>query len=247
MCELCEGGAPVAVVPIARRRLLTLGAAFAASAAAPGLSVAADEPAPPPRPQNVLTPDQALARLMEGNGRYVQGVARRHDFVAEREALVGGQNPFAGILGCADSRIAPEYAFDSSRGDLFVVRVAGNFLNADNLASFEFAVAVLNTPLLMVLGHEACGAVQSTISSIQDHTTLPGHLPSLVAALTPAVEAARPLAGDLLENATEENVRLNVEALKTATPLLSAAVGEGRVKVVGAIYRLATGRVELIA
>lgn len=203
--------------------------------------------AEPPKPQNVMTPDEALARLMEGNKRYRKGLSKRHDFLAEREALVGGQNPYAGILSCADSRIAPEYAFDSSRGDLFVVRIAGNFVNPDNLASFEFAVAVLNTPLLLVLGHEACGAVRSTISSLQDKTTLPGHLPSLVAALTPAVKAVSGQPGDALENATKENVRLAVENLKSATPLLSAAVAERRVKVVGGIYRLADGAVELFA
>lgn len=231
---------------IGRRGILTLGVALAAIAVAP-LGAVAQQEKQPPKPENVLSPADALARLMEGNQRYVQGVAKRHDFLAEREALEGGQNPFAGILSCADSRIAPEYAFDSARGDLFVVRVAGNFLNPDNLASFEFAVAVLGAPLLMVLGHESCGAVKSTISSIQDKTTLPGYLPSLVAGLTPAVNAARDVPGDLLKNATEANVRLNVEALKKAPPIISAAVDEGRVKVVGAIYRLSSGAVELIA
>jgi carbonic anhydrase len=201
----------------------------------------------PPRPQNVMTPDNALARLMEGNKRYQKGVAIRHDFLAEREALVGGQNPFAAILSCADSRIAPEYAFDSSRGDLFVVRVAGNFLNPDNLASFEFAVEVLKAPLLLVLGHESCGAVKATISSLQDKKTLPGHLPSLVSAIAPAVKAAAGRAGDALENATKENVRLAVETLKSATPLLSAAVADQRIKVVGGIYRLADGAVDVFA
>ena len=95
----------------------------------------------PAKPQNVLTPDLAFTQLMRGNKRYVDGVTRRHDFRTEREALAQGQNPFAGILSCADSRIAPEYAFDSFRGDLFVVRVAGNFLNEDNLANFEYAEA----------------------------------------------------------------------------------------------------------
>lgn len=200
----------------------------------------------PPKPQNILSPEQALERLLEGNQRYVKGVAKRHDFIAEREALVGGQNPFAGVLSCADSRIAPEYAFDTSRGDLFVVRVAGNFLNTDNLASFEYTVEALKTPLLVVLGHDNCGAVKSTISSIKDKKTLPGHLPSLVEGIAPAVDAASKLPGDLFENATKENVRRNVELLKTATPLVSAAVNDRRVRVVGAIYRLATGRVELI-
>jgi carbonic anhydrase len=122
-------------------------------------------------------------------------------------------------LSCADSRIAPEYAFDSSRGDLFVCRVACNFVNADNLASFEFAVDALKFPLLLVLRHEACGAIKATMSSVQDGVALPGHLPSLVAALAPAV-IDEP--GDLLVKATRENVRRNVESLKTATPILSA-------------------------
>lgn len=201
----------------------------------------------PAKPENVMTPDAALERLMDGNDRYQKGLARRHDFVAEREALVGGQNPYAGILSCADSRIAPEYAFDSSRGDLFVCRIAGNFVGPDNIASFEFAVEVLKTPLLLVLGHESCGAVKSAISSIADKTILPGHLPYLVSALTAAVKAVDGKPGDVIENATRANVRLSVEALKTATPLLSTAVAQNRVKIVGGIYRLATGKVEIFA
>ena len=231
--------------PTLTRRSLIAGGGALAGLLATGAGRAAP-PAAPPKPQNVLTPDQALERLMDGNRRYVQGIARRHDFLAEREALVGGQNPYAGILSCADSRIAPEYAFDTGRGDLFVVRVAGNFLNIDNLASFEYAVAVLGTPLLMVLGHEACGAVKSTIASIEDRTTFPGHLPALVASLTPAVTAASGQPGNLLDRATAENVRLNVQKLRTATPILDAATNEGRLKVVGGVYRLATGQVDLI-
>ncbi len=136
-----------------------------------------------------MSPAAALDRLMKGNARYVEGVSRRHDFKSEREALVGGQNPFASILSCADSRIAPEYAFDSGRGDLFVCRVAGNFANDDTVASLEYGVAVLNSPLILVLGHDSCGAVDATIKSLKDNTTLPGHLPSLVNALAPAVKA----------------------------------------------------------
>lgn len=242
---MCESDRPATTRPTLTRRNLIAGGSALAGLLAAGMGRAA-APAAPPKPQNVLTPEQALERLMEGNRRYVQGVARRHDFLAEREALAGGQNPYAGILGCADSRIAPEYAFDTGRGDLFVVRVAGNFVNLDNLASFEYAVAVLGTPLLMVLGHEACGAVKSTIASIEDRTTLPGHLPALVASLTPAVTAASGQPGGLLDRATAENVRLNVEKLRTATPILDAATREGRLKVVGGIYRLATGQVDLV-
>ena len=186
-----------------------------------------------------------MARLEAGNRRYVDGVAKRHDFLAEREALVGGQNPFAGILNCADSRVAPEYAFDTSRGDLFVVRVAGNFVNTDNLASFEYAVAVLKTPLILVLGHEACGAVKAAISAVKDNASFPGHIQDLTTALAPAVKAVLDRPGDLLENATIENVRQNVAALKAATPVLSAAVADKRIAVAGGIYRLATGKVDI--
>src|SRR5450631_4248594 len=169
---------------------------------------------------------------------YVEGVSKRHDFAHEREALVGGQNPYAGILSCADSRIAPEYAFDSGRGDLFVCRVAGNFANSDTIASMEYAVAMLDTPLIVVLGHDSCGAVSATIKSLKDNTTLPGHLPSLVTSLTPAVTAASGKSGDPLDN---------VAKLKSATPILSSAVEQRKLKIVGGIYHLKDGRVEMIS
>jgi carbonic anhydrase len=199
-----------------------------------------------PKSANALTPDAALNELMQGNHRYVNGLTRRHDFRSERAALAAGQNPYVGILSCADSRVGPEFAFDSVRGDLFVVRVAGNFLNDENLASLEYGVAVLNTPLVMVLGHSSCGAIISTIKSIDSNITLPGHLPSLVTALTPAVKAARGQPGDLVTNATKANVNMTVERLKTATPLLSKAVEDKKLKVVGGYYNLATGAVALL-
>ena len=184
---------------------------------------------------------------MKGNKRYVEGESRRHDFKREREALVGGQNPYAGILSCADSRIAPEYAFDSGRGDLFVCRVAGNFANDDTIASMEYAVAILGTPLIMVLGHDACGAVDATIKSLKDNTTLPGHLPSLVTSLAPAVKAISGRPGDPLDNAIRQNVIDNVAKLKSATPILGAAVEQKKLKVVGGIYRLSNGKTEMIS
>jgi carbonic anhydrase len=244
MCETCGCPSSKHHNTFARRDVLALGAAFSAALALPAF--AADD-TPPPKPENVISPAEALARLQAGNKRYIDGVAKRHDFVAEREALVGGQNPFAGILSCADSRIAPEYAFDTSRGDLFVVRVAGNFVNTDNLASFEYGVAVLKTPLILVLGHEACGAVKAAISAVKDKATFPGHIQDLTTALAPAVSAVLGRPGDLLENATQENVRRNVAALKAATPVLSAAVAEQRLAIVGGIYRLATGAIDIIA
>jgi carbonic anhydrase len=243
MCEFC---APVHERGlIARRNVLGMIAGAAATLAVAPSALAA-KAAAPPKPGNVLSADAALERLMKGNSRYVEGVSRRHDFKHEREPLSRGQNPFAAVLSCADSRIAPEYCFDTARGDLFVCRVAGNFASDDIVASFEYAVEVLKTPLIMVLGHDACGAVDATIKSVKDGTTLPGHLPALVAAIRPAVEAARADSGDMLANAIRRNVILNVEKLKQAAPILSAAADAKNIRVVGGVYALTTGRVGLI-
>ena len=227
---------------LSRRRFLAVTGATVAGLAISRTASAKE----PPKPQNVLSPDAALERLMAGNARYVRGVALRHDFKHEREALVGGQNPFAAILSCADSRIAPEYAFDSGRGDLFVVRVAGNFATEAGIASMEYAVSVLKTPLILVLGHQSCGAVSATISSLKDGTTLPGHLPSLVAGIAPAVRPVLDQPGNVLENATRRNVLLAVEKLKGAAPILAPYADDGRIRVVGGLYKLDTGKVELI-
>jgi len=246
MCEVCRRESLSHQAQPSRRGLLRLFGAAAAGLALTG-TVNAKEAKKPQKPQNVVSPDASLELLMKGNKLYVDGVSRRHDFKSEREALVGGQNPYAGILSCADSRIAPEYAFDSARGDLFVCRVAGNFANDDTIASMEYAVAILGTPLIMVLGHDACGAVDATIKSLKDNTTLPGHLPSLVTSLAPAVKAASGRPGDPLDNAIRQNVTDNVAKLKSATPILNSAVEQGKLKVVGGIYRLRDGRVEMIS
>ena len=246
MCEICRLENPAHQAQPSRRGVLRLFGAAAAGFALAGAAHAKDDKKPP-KPQNVVSPDAALELLTKGNKRYVEGESRRHDFKREREALVGGQNPYAGILSCADSRIAPEYAFDSGRGDLFVCRVAGNFANDDTIASMEYAVAILGTPLIMVLGHDACGAVGATIKSLKDNTTLPGHLPSLVKSLTPAVNAISGRPGDPLDNAIRQNVIDNVAKLKSATPILGAAVEQGKLKVVGGIYRLSNGKTEMIS
>jgi carbonic anhydrase len=243
MCELCRQDERRSFEPSRRGFLL--------SASAAGLlftsGALAKETKAPPKPQNVLSPAAALKRLKDGNERYVEGVTKRHDFKHEREALAGGQNPFAAVLSCADSRIAPEYAFDSARGDLFVCRVAGNFANDDTIASMEYGVAVLNVPLILVLGHDSCGAVDATIKSLKDDKPLPGHMPSLVTAIAPAVKAASQQQGNALDNAIRQNVVDNVAKLKGATPILSAAVEQNKLRVVGGIYRLKDGEVEMVA
>ena len=242
MCERCA--APNGPRSVARRSVLKLGLAAAMAMAPQALMAKSKEP---PKPENVLSPDAALDRLMQGNARYVDGVSRRHDFKHEREPLSRGQNPFAAVLSCADSRIAPEYCFDTARGDVFVCRLAGNFASDVIIASLEYAVAVLNTPLIMVLGHESCGAVDAAIKSVTEGESFPGHLPELITALAPAVTEARDMPGDLLVNATRRNVVRSVEKLKTAAPILDTFVKDKKLRVVGGVYQLGSGRVDLIA
>jgi carbonic anhydrase len=227
------------------RSSAALGLTLAASAALPGFLPAA-RAAALPKPGNAVSPDEALRRLMDGNHRYVSGVTRRHDFAHEREALAGGQNPYAAILGCADSRIAPEYAFDSGRGDLFVARVAGNFVNDDMLGSLEYAVAVLAVPVILVLGHEKCGAVDAAVKAVTRGEQFPGHIPSLVAAISPAVRSLDPQRDGLLEAAIEGNVRQGMADLPGRSAIIAQAQAAGTLKIAGGIYRLASGKVDFL-
>lgn len=189
-----------------------------------------------------LTPDQALAKLMEGNQRFV---ARKrlnpHQDIARITEVAAGQDPFAAILSCADSRVVPEIAFDQGMGDLFVVRVAGNVARTDEIASEEYAIALLKTPLLMVLGHERCGAVTAALNGGK----WPGDIAALVLAIEPAVKASAIEEGDRLTNAVKANVRLQVDRL-LGSPVVAAAVGASRLRVVGAYYDLDTGAISLV-
>ena len=193
--------------------------------------------------QNTLTPDEALAQLMEGNQRFV---ARKrlnpHQNVARITEVATEQAPFAAILSCADSRVVPEIAFDQGIGDLFVVRVAGNIAVTEDTASEEYAIAMLGTPLLMVLGHERCGAVAAAVKGGE----LPGVLGSLVLAIQPAVKASEGEPGDRLTNAIKSNVRLQVQRLQTS-PVIASAMQEGKLKVVGAFYDMDTGAISLVS
>lgn len=193
------------------------------------------------------TPDAALQILRDGNARYVANEPRQRDFSAARAARAQGQAPFAAVLGCADSRVAPEYAFDQGPGDLFVVRVAGNLVTEEGLGSLEFGAAVLGTKVIVVLGHTSCGAVNATVAALQKHNDLPGHIADLVRAMKPGITPAlaQP-ANDVQSRAVVENVRYNVERLRTATPILSDLVGKGALKVVGGVYQLDSGHVAFL-
>lgn len=198
-------------------------------------------------PQNKISPDAALKRIMDGNARYVAGTQKRRDFSAGRAARASAQYPVAAILSCADSRVAPELIFDEGPGDLFVVRIAGNFATADGLASLEYAVQFLGTPLLMVLGHSACGAVDAAIKVAKSNASLPGNLPQLVASIKPAVRtAAATKPKNLLKASIQENVRRNVKALSNADAIMAPKIRAGAVRVVGAEYDLPSGRVILL-
>ncbi len=241
MCEACS---KTLLSPHSRRSFLRAGGslALAGLAAAQGGLPAFAQAAPQP-----VGGEEALKRLVEGNARYAANRPKERNFSAGRAARVSSQYPFASIVSCADSRLAPELAFDRGPGELFVVRVAGNFVNEDGLASLEYGAQVLGSQLILVLGHTNCGAVSSTINVVRNGTQLPGHLPALIDAIRPAVLAAqKDGAADLLKAATIANVRLNVEKLKGAAPILPQRIAEKKLVIVGGLYDLATGKVDLV-
>ena len=190
-----------------------------------------------------LNSDQALIKLKEGNTRFVAGytIHPRQD-AEQRKKLVGGQEPFAIILGCSDSRIPPELIFDQGLGDIFIIRVAGNILDDVVLGSIEYAAAHLDVPLIMVLGHSWCGAVTAAVEG----GDVPGHLVSLVEGINPAVVAVKGKEGDPVVNAIRANVEIMVDGLKNSEPILAKLVGEGKLDVVGAVYDQGSGRVDVV-
>lgn len=193
------------------------------------------------------TPREALDELMSGNERYVQGGWDLNDFSASRAASISDHAPTAAILGCADARVAAEMIFLRGPGDLFMVRVAGNFLSEYGLASLEYAVLFLKVPLLIVLGHTQCGALSTAVKIVQERSHLPGTLPYLIDAVEPAVHIAREKnPDDLLRAAIEENVRRQVQRVSTISPVINEAQEAGTTQVVGAVYELETGRVILL-
>ena len=212
-----------------------------------GFSAALAVAAAGPAPSGTISGDQALQRIMAGNARYLANNTHVRDFAAGRAARVSNHRPVASILSCADARVGPEFVFDQGPGDLFVVRVAGNILQEDGLASLEYAAQFLGAPLILVLGHSNCGAVDAAIKVVKDNAALPGHLPMLIDQVKPAVLAAQKTQpANLLAAAIAENVRLTMQRVNTSKPLLADMVSGGKVKVAGGVYDIATGRVNLI-
>jgi carbonic anhydrase len=246
MCDLC--GDAQHESQVSRRDFLRTGALAALVPWSIGAAFAADPPAPGAAPpQNAIAPADALKRLMEGNARYAANAPNERDFSSGRAARVQGQYPVASILSCSDSRVSPELAFDQGPGDLFVMRVAGNVVSTDLLASIEYGAQFLGVPLIMVLGHSGCGAIDAAIKVVKTKAVLPGHLPELIAAIKPAVERADKMkTGTLLDNAVAENVRGQVARLKKSPPIVQKFYAGKKIDIVGGVYDLATGKVTII-
>jgi carbonic anhydrase len=202
------------------------------------------------KPSTALTPDQILAKLLMGNKRFIKGETLNPRRKPEEFAkLEEGQSPMAVIVGCADSRVAPELIFDQGVGDLFVVRVAGNVIGGAGAivkGSIEYAVAELGVSLILVLGHSKCGAVKAALKHIDAKDNLPGQIDDLVSLIKPAVSKTKGDKGDALENAIKANVDIGVKRLQQLQPIVAGPVKEGKVKVVGGVYDLRTGSVEII-
>jgi carbonic anhydrase len=226
---------------------------------------------PAHRDQPIVSPAEAVARLKEGNSRFTaDNLQHPHESSEERSYMAknsyenGGmiflamtaeqaarrraeltksQHPFATIVSCSDSRVPPEIVFDQGLGDLFICRVAGNVINDESLGSIEYSVDHLAVRLIVVLGHQSCGAVKAAKETIAAKGKAPGHIESLVTAIKPAVEAT---AKDDLDTTIKANVKHVVQALRSSTPILKAKVDSGDIRVIGGYYSLDTGSVTFI-
>jgi carbonic anhydrase len=195
--------------------------------------------------QQAMTPDQALAELRAGNERFVNGKMRNRDLIAQVRATASGQFPFAVVLGCIDSRVPPELVFDQGIGDIFSPRIAGNFANTDIIGSIEFATKLAGAKLVVVLGHTECGAVKGAC----DGAKL-GNLTSTLSNIAPAVYAVTEIEGDrtsqnssYVQQVADENVRLTSQALTQRSFVLNDLVDSKKLRVVGAMHDVGTGRI----
>jgi carbonic anhydrase len=229
---------------IGRRNLLTwmVGGAGITAAAALGYSQPAQ--ADPSSSPVSVSPDTALKRLLDGNQRFIrQGLQHPNQSSVRLQEIAQAQHPFAVILSCADSRVPPEIVFDQGLGNLFDVRVAGNVVTPETLGSLEYAAILLETPLLMVLGHERCGAVTAAVQG----EPLPGKIEAFITPIKPAVARVKSNSGDRVENAVIANVQYQIEQLQQQSPLLNRQVEAGKLKIVGGRYDLDTGQVTIVS
>ncbi|MFD3723045.1 carbonic anhydrase [Streptomyces sp. NPDC058674] len=194
------------------------------------------------------TPRDAFELLMAGNQRFVSGTAEHpNQDAARRTETAPSQQPFAVLFGCSDSRLAAEIIFDRGLGDLFVVRTAGHVAGTEVLGSIEFGVSVLNAPLVVVLGHDSCGAVAAACSALEDGQTPGGFVRDVVERVTPSVLAARAAGRETAEEILAEHIEHTVDLLLERSRVLAERVADGRLAVVGLSYRLADGSAQLVA
>ncbi|MDH6705770.1 carbonic anhydrase [Kitasatospora sp. MAA19] len=193
-------------------------------------------------------PDQAMRVLMEGNARFVAGSPEHpNQDAGRRAALAPAQRPFAVLFGCSDSRLAAEIIFDRGLGDLFVVRTAGHVTGAEALGSIEYGVSVLECPLVVVLGHDSCGAVGAAIAALDQGRLPGGFVRDVVERVTPSVVSARAAGIEDPDGIVDEHIRQTVDLLLERSQLLAAKVAEGAVGVVGLSYRLRDGQARAVA
>ncbi|NKX50453.1 carbonic anhydrase [Arthrobacter deserti] len=195
-----------------------------------------------------MTPAQAWQKLREGNERFVAGSSNHpNQDASRRNSLVSQQNPFAIIFGCADSRLAAEIIFDLGLGDAFVVRTAGQVIDDAVLGSLEYGVDVLKVPLIIILGHDSCGAVRAAKDTVDTGEMPKGFLRDLVERITPSVLAARRAGFEDVNDMVVEHVKQTAARLLDSSRAISAAVADGRTAVLGVAYSLAEGRAELVS
>ena len=188
-----------------------------------------------------LDAEESLKKLMDGNRRFVSETYDRGDISPGRRAEISkGQRPFAVIVDCSDSRVVPEFIFDQGLGDLFVIRTAGNIVDDIAIGSVEYAVKHLGVRLVLVLGHDDCGAVIATVAGGKAE----GHIDAILQAIRPAVAVARQKPGNLLDNAIAQNVDMVINRLQSAQPILAQALQTGDVRIVGGVYHLKDGSVD---
>src|SRR3954469_9293905 len=194
-----------------------------------------------------VSADQGLQMLMDGNKRFVAGnLTSLSNLAQDRDKVANGQSPFAVIVSCSDSRVPPEIVFDQTLGQLFVIRTAGQVIDEAARGSIIYGVDFLRAPLLLVLGHTGCGAVEAAIAALQGNP-IPGYAYRFAEGIGPAVQSVINEPGDLLDNAIRANIEMGADQLRTAEPDLAAAVSSGQLTVAGGYYDLASGEVSIIA
>ncbi len=235
MCSNCKSEG------IGRRDFLKFGAGLVAIGFG-GTSWSARAASGPP---TALPPDEALAALKSGNERYVSHPELCSiDLAAQRNAVAAHQAPWATIISCADSRVPPELIFGGHGvGELFVARNAGNLVDTATLGTVEYGAAVLGSPLIVVLAHTSCGAVKAACEVVTKNATYPGAIGPMIQPILPAAIAVQSEAGDFIDNTAKESARRTARRLTDSSTLLAGLTGDGKLKIVAAIYDLETGRV----